>query len=276
MKPKKNDTKKLFIKLGTCSQLYCHLLNREFCNTRQNEERALDPLAGGIYKLGYQCGMLWGSALAIGAESFKRFNSQSTAIGRSIYATQHIMKSFLAKAKSIECYDITECSWTSKASMAKYFFTAKFLKCFNIADEWTSEAVQAAHEGLSLEQNNLPDKCSSCASEAVKRIGATEEEQVMVSGFAGGLGLSGNACGALAASIWMNYLKRIKRGEKISFSDLQAEKSIEIFYNATDYEILCSKITGRQFETVNDHSLFIHSGGCAKLIDVLANDLPSK
>ena len=30
----------------------------------------------------------------------------------------------------------------------------------------------------------------------------------MVAGFAGGLGLSGNGCGALAAAVWMNALTR--------------------------------------------------------------------
>ena len=38
----------------------------------------------------------------------------------------------------------------------------------------------------------------SCASEVAAKMGASDEEMVMVAGFAGGLGLSGNACGALA------------------------------------------------------------------------------
>ena len=33
------------------------------------EEKASMPLAGGIANMGYQCGMLWGAALAAGAEA---------------------------------------------------------------------------------------------------------------------------------------------------------------------------------------------------------------
>jgi len=58
MKAIKNDTKKLFLKKGTCSQTFFHILNREFGHIKETEERATDPLAGGIMQLGYQCGML--------------------------------------------------------------------------------------------------------------------------------------------------------------------------------------------------------------------------
>ena len=64
-------------------------------------------------------------------------------------------------------------------------------------ERWAPEAVQAAYEGLSHDQTELPEHCMSCATEVVKRMGATEKQMVMVAGFAGGLDLSGNACGAL-------------------------------------------------------------------------------
>ena len=34
-------------------------------------------------------------------------------------------------------------------------------------------------------------------------MGGSADEAVMVAGFGGGMGLSGNACGALAAAVWM-------------------------------------------------------------------------
>jgi len=37
----------------------------------------------------------------------------------------------------------------------------------------------------------------------------------------------------------------------------------------TGGEMSCRKITGRSFETVNDHAAFIEKGGCAELIDAL-------
>ena len=67
-----NDARRVFLKKGTCSQTLFFLLDREFANPKENEERAADPLAGGIMQRGHQCGMLWGASLAVGAESFPR------------------------------------------------------------------------------------------------------------------------------------------------------------------------------------------------------------
>jgi Putative redox-active protein (C_GCAxxG_C_C) len=270
MKTKINDVKKLFIKLGTCSRTYCYLLNREFDNHKEPEERATDPLAGGIYKQGYQCGMLWGASLAAGAEAFRRFDDREKAIGVAIKSTQHIMESFKKRTNSIECYEITTCDWSSKLSMAKHFFSGKFVSCFSLAQEWAPEAIQSAREGLSNEHNDLPPVPMSCASEVVKKMGASDEEMVMVAGFAGGLGLCGNACGALSAAIWMKTLNWCRKNKKSAFSSKEAEETIEKFYSETDYEMLCNNISAKCFKSVEDHTEFIKDGGCDKLINSLA------
>jgi len=269
----RNDTKKLFRTKGACSNTLFYILNREFGHTKENEERASDPLAGGIIRKGHQCGMLWGSSLAVGAESFRRNDDRGQAIAIAITATQHIMKSFLKRAKSVNCLDITGCDWNSKLSMVKYFFSGKFLSCFNLADQWAPEAIQSATEGLSHEQTDLPQLPMSCASEVVKKMGATDEEMVMVAGFAGGLGLSGNACGALSAALWMDGLVWCRKHPGKSppyFNNPSAKKMLEAFDDATDSEILCHKISGKCFKSIDDHTEFIKNGGCDKLIGVLA------
>ena len=110
----------------------------------------------------------------------------------------------------------------------------------------------------------------SCASEVAKKMGASDEEMVTVSGFAGGLGLSGNACGALSAAIWMKNLDRCRKNEKTTYRDPDSAQRLETFYAATDYQMLCSKISGKCFKSVDDHTDFIKNGGCNKLINVLA------
>ena len=60
------DTKKVFLKLRTCSRTFFYILNREFGYPRETEEHAANPLAGGIRLKGYQCGMLWGQNLFAG------------------------------------------------------------------------------------------------------------------------------------------------------------------------------------------------------------------
>lgn len=263
-----NDAKKIFKKLGSCSNTFFHILNREYDHPKGVEERAADPFAGGIYQQGYQCGMLWGSSLGVGAEAFRRYENRDKATGVAIKATQQIMESFRKRTKTIECYDITNCDWSSKISMAKYFITGKFLTCFTLAEEWAPEAIDAAEEGL--QKSDIPHQCTSCASEVAKKMGASDEESVMVAGFAGGLGLSGNACGAFSAAIWMKNLDKCKKSEKTSYKDPDTEENLEKFYSATNYEIKCDKIAGKTFTDISDHTEFIKNDGCKKLIDELA------
>ena len=267
----KSDTKKVFRKKGSCSHAFFYLLNREFGYLKETEERAADPLAGGIMQQGYQCGMLWGSTLAVGTESFRNHKDHSKAIASAITATQHLMESFLERAKTVNCRDITNCNFSSKFSLLKYFISGRFLYCFKLADKWVPEAIQSAKEGLSQEQSEFTQQPISCASEVAKKMGASDEEMVMVAGFAGGMGLSGNACGALGAAIWMNTLAWCRKHPgKSGSSNPNSKEILKAFYNATGSEILCPKISGQCFKTIGDHTEFIKNGGCDRLVNLLA------
>lgn len=267
----KRRVKRTFLKKGTCSRTFFHILNREFGFPLDQEEQAADPLAGGIMQLGYQCGMLWGASLAVGAEAYRRSENFDQAVALSIRATQQVMKSFLNRTKTVDCSDITETDFSSKLSMTKYLISGKFYSCFQLAEKWAPEAIEAALEGLTVDKSELPEQSISCATEVARKMGASDEEMIMVAGFAGGIGLSGNGCGALSAAIWMNTLQRIRKENiKISYTDPIAEKIINAFYEETDYKILCSEITGEHFEMSEDHTNFMKNGGCKKLIKILA------
>ena len=272
-KKAKLNAKRVFLTKGTCSHTFFYILNREFGHPKEMEERALDPLAGGILQQGYQCGMLWGASMAVGAESFRRHDDIGTAIAVAIRATQHLMKSFKNRTKCIECEDFTKTDFKNKWSFAKYMITGKFLSCYKLAEKWAPEAIEAATEGLELEPKELNRPTISCASEVVKKMGASDEEMVMVAGFAGGLGLSGSGCGALSASIWMNILELVRKENwKSSLSDPDSEKIIKKFYEATDYVMECHKICGKRFKSLDEHTEFIKNGGCSKLITMLADN----
>ena len=272
------DTKKVFRQCGTCSQTFAYLLNREFGHANETEERAIDPLAGGIMNLGHQCGMLWGSALAIGAEAFRRQEDPEKAIALAIKATQQIIDSFLEETNTVDCRKITGYNLNSFFGLAG-FMIKTMLKgmdnslCFNLAEKWAPEAIQLASKALSEKQINFSQQPVSCASEVAKRMDATNEEMIMVAGFAGGLGLSGNACGALSAAIWMKTLAWCKDNPGKTppyLNNPQAKKLLKVFHEVTNSEMLCSKITGQQFKTIDDHSKYIKNGGCKQLIDVLS------
>ncbi|MCD4814633.1 C-GCAxxG-C-C family protein [bacterium] len=272
-KKTKRDTKKIFLKKGPCSSAFFYILNREFGYPMETEVRAAESLCGGIMQQGYQCGMLWGSALAVGAESFRRHDDRDQAIGIAVTATEHLLESFLKRAKSADCRDITSCNFSKKLifNIIKYFLFGKAVTCIKLADNWAPEAIQSATEGLSCEQIDLPRLPISCASEVAKKMGASDEKVVTVAGFAGGIGLSGNACGALSAAIWMNTLNWCrKQTEKSFYTNPNAKNILKAFYEVTDSEILCHKICGQHFKTIEDHTKFIKNGGCDKLINVLA------
>lgn len=264
------NVKKVFWKLGTCSRTFFYLLNREFDHRRIDEERAADPLAGGIMQQGYQCGMLWGASLAVGAEAYRRCDNRNQAIRVAIKATQTVMQSFVNRTNSVDCLEITGCDFNSNLSMAKYVLSGKFLTCYKLAEKWAPEAIESAIMGLSSNQTDLDQPVLSCAAEVARLMGASDEEMIMVAGFAGGLGLSGNGCGALSAAIWMKSLEWARNHpKKSSFNNPDAKNTFESFKAETDHEFSCQKICGQKFETVADHTAYIESGGCAQLIDAL-------
>ncbi len=264
------DTKKVFWELGTCSRTFCYLLDREFGNEKAAEEQALDPMAGGILRRGHQCGMLWGAAMAAGAEAYRRCDDQDEAIALAVKATQYIMDSFQERTDSANCRDITGTNFFNPFQMLRYMlFRAR--GCFDLAEKWAPEAIAAAREGLAEAPEDIPRPCLNCAVEVAGKMGAGEEEQVMVAGFAGGMGLSGNACGALGAAIWMNSLAWSREHPKKSpYANPKAKNTMKVFQQTTDSEMLCRQITGRDFASSEEHSAFIEQGGCADLIGALA------
>ena len=94
---------------------------------------------------------------------------------------------------------------------------------------------------------------------------------VMAAGFAGGIGLSGGACGALAAAIWITGMKGSRDGTaRIGFKNPEAVTQIARFLKYTGSKLECSEIVGRKFANIDDHAAHLRAGGCAKLIDLLA------
>ncbi len=131
--------------------------------------------------------------------------------------------------------------------------------------------MRAAAEGISGNQEGLSLEPVSCASEVVKRMGAGDMEAVMVAGLAGGLGLGGHGCGALAAAIWLKCLRWCREHPgKSAYGNPEADRVLKVFTDAVGEELRCEKLVGRRFTSIDDHTEFIQKGGCAKIIDALA------
>lgn len=267
----KNDARKVFRKKGTCSRTFYYLLNREFGNMKDNEEAAIDPLAGGILKKGHQCGMLWGAALGVGTESFKRNDNPAEGMILALKSTQNIVESFSNETNTIDCKDITECDFSSNLSFAKYIITGKFLDCFKLAEDWAPKAIETAKSALDKDPESEISNITNCASLLAQKMNASEEQKVMVSGFAGGLGLSGGGCGALATAIWLNSIAWLEDNPgKSCYSNAYAKSTLKYFEEMMGNKIQCKEICGRSFDSIRDHSRYVENDGCAELLEMLA------
>jgi len=253
------------------------VLDREFGHPTDVHERALSRLAGGIANKGHQCGMLWGATMAVGAEASRRCDVPGEAVGLALAATRQVVASFEDRSHTIDCRDVTGRNLDTFRGLVGLMFET-FRKgmdnsrCFVLAEAWTPEVIEAARDGLADDRAH-GHTSRSCASEVVAKMGGTDEETIMAAGFGGGLGLSGHACGALAAAMWMKGLQwcRAHPGKSPGpWTDTGDKHTLAVFAEATAGEFSCRSICGRAFESVDAHTQFVEDGGCGALIDALA------
>jgi hypothetical protein len=244
------------------------------------EERAAAPLAGGIANNGYQCGMLWGSALAAGAHAFRLLGPGPIAETAVVVTSQKLVESFRTcnRHKHTNCMEIIEINLQAKVplrQLLKVFFKGNIVGCFTMVGRSARAAfkdINATIPGTRTEALSPP---VSCAALLAKKLGASDMHTVMVAGLAGGIGLSGGGCGALGTAIWLNELQNLKEGaeEKVSSKVVTARAgdTVKKFLKSADYKFECSEIVGHKFENVADHATFLRDGGCAKIIGSLAS-----
>ena len=263
-----------FFKGRACSDTLFHVLNRAFDKPIKTEERAAMPLAGGLMQHGYQCGMIWGAALAAGAQAYRLFGPGAQAETKAIVASQKLTEVFHGLNNTINCYDITNLNASSTNLQMVHYFLIKggTIGCFRRTAEYAPEAFNAIDSALAKNQSEAPCRPASCAALLAQKIGASDRHAVTAAGLAGGIGLVGGACGALGAAIWIIGMDHIKKGTgKIEFKIPRAIDAIDSFTECTNYEFECAAIVGRKFESTGDHAAYLQAGGCGKLIEVLAS-----
>lgn len=258
------------------------VVDRSFDHPMKLEERAVMPLAGGLLQQGYQCGMLWGAALAAGAQAYRLLGPGPQAETAAVFAAQRLLDSFRPhnRSKDINCLEITELEWKSSMKgntfmpVLKFFLRGGPIGCFRMAARYAPVAFDEINTALSVEPLPAPSGPVSCAALLARKMGASDLHAVMAAGFAGGIGLSGGACGALGAAIWLIVMGEIKEDLQKSFQELyenpKALAAQDRFLKSADYAFECSKIVGRKFENAADHAAYLRAGGCSKIIEALA------
>lgn len=104
------------------------VVDRSFAQPLPLEETAATQLAGGILGSGYQCGMLWGGALAAGAQAYRLYGAGARGGVEALLAAQRLVTAFQARARDINCAEITELEWkkSSGGQVVKFVRVTKF------------------------------------------------------------------------------------------------------------------------------------------------------
>ena len=255
------------------------VVDRSFDHPLKLEECASAPLAGGIMLHGYQCGILWGATLAAGAQAYRLLGPGPQAETGAIVAAQRLVESFRARNKYIDCLEITDMNMQGTIQtrqILKFFIKGGPIGCFSMAARYAPVAFSEIKIALSAgtfssKHIEVPALPVSCAAMLAHKVGVSDMHTVMAAGLAGGIGLSGGACGALGAAIWIIGMNSGKEGVgNIGFNSPRAADAIDGFMKSADYEFECSKIVGRRFENIADHASYVRAGGCSELIDALA------
>lgn len=251
------------------------VVDDSFDHSLKIEERASQPLAGGIMNHGYQCGMTWGAALAAGAQAYQLLGPGPQAEAAAVIAAQRLVEAFRARNHSIDCFDLIGErieNLKSKKQLVKVLLkNGGPMRCFGMAASYAPVVFNEINASLSENHVEMPAHPISCSALLAQKMGASDLHTVMAAGFAGGIGLSGCACGALGAAIWMAGMNSLKEGATtLGFKSPKALDVIEKFLQCSDYEFECSAIVGRRFENVGEHASYLRDGGCSAIIEVLA------
>jgi hypothetical protein len=261
-----------FARHGTCSETLFNVVDRAFGHPLPIEEHASAPLAGGIMAHGHQCGQVWGASLAAGAEAYRQLGAGPKAEVAAVVATRRAVEAFRSLYHSIDCAEITgvDMSSGSAAEVVRYFRN-NGVRCFRMAAQFAPVAFSQIDVALGEDPGTPPEPPVSCSSEIARRLGGSDMHVVMAAGFAGGVGLSGDACGALAAAVWMLDMDVRRRGTgKAGWGNPEISALIGRFADWSESGLLCSRIAGRTFADVSDHAAYLRAGGCAELLDLLA------
>ncbi len=222
---------------------------------------------------GYQCGQLWGAALAAGAQAYRLFGAGPRAEAAAVIASQQIVRTFRDRYKEINCQELTGIDLKTAKQMTlraflKVLIEGRVTRCFGMAAGCAHLSFHEIHAAFSEKPAEAPPGPVSCAAVLAEKMGVSDLHAVMVAGFAGGIGLSGSACGALGAAMWINALRNGMEGLK--YTSDQASATIDQYMENADYEFECAKIVGSTFADASEHAGYLRDGGCARIIEALA------
>ncbi len=269
MKTPTKETRRAVMRIG-CSGALMFTLNNEFGHPVPPEEKAASPLSGGVLQTGNQCGMIWGAVLATGGEAFRINKDAEKAKEAALLSAGEIVESYRRQTACVNCRDFTGTDFSRPLQMVRYLLF-RTRACIRLAGDWAPEAAAVSREQLRLAADRLTGSGLNCASHTAALMGASEEEQVRVAGLAGGIGLSGEGCGALGAAIYLKTLRIFENPDgKSPYSHPDLKKILKAFREQNGTTNTCREICRKNFASPNEHADYILNGGCKELMESLA------
>jgi hypothetical protein len=166
--------------------------------------------------------------------------------------------------------EITDLDMQKGTGALKFILKGGPIGCFRLAAGYAPEVRSGINAVFADDHFEAPSPPVSCAAVLAQKMGASDMHTVMAAGFAGGIGLSGGACGVLGAAIWITSMNQPVEMEGFSYAHTWIGEMVEKFLESSDYEFECSEVVGRRFKNVNDHAAYLHAGGCSQIIEALA------
>jgi hypothetical protein len=252
-------------------------------------EEASDPLCVGLVaEMDGACGVLWGAALAAGVRARERIKDPAAAREATLAAACRVVQAYRHAGHPMNCAEITGMgAW----DFARYMLKGNLGVCSRLLSGLTPgfhDLIDRTIDGHRRQGAAAP--CRNCAVEAFERVSGAigfpvDGTSVVAAGFAGGLGLSGNACGALAAAILALSMKyftgRNRPKHSMIRSDLQGlfvgigwmKPSMEV---ARQFRIrfpgrTCASIAGRAFASSRDLSAHLGAGRCEPVLEAVVS-----
>jgi C_GCAxxG_C_C family probable redox protein len=273
-----------------CSEASMTTQMRGFGFEEPSYEQAIHVFSGGFMHLGHACGLLTGAALAAGFRARSQLEDEESITEATLNATIQITEAFPELTGSINCREITDISFSTFGGKLKYLQQGKGKMCGRLHLKWASQAHDLIEKTLAeFDKHKSTGRCENCAVITMKRLVNSgivkNEDSVLVAGLAGGIGLSGNVCGALAAGVFAvaanSYLS--KKNKK---RDSQLKGAVHEFFGTKNRGLpaqirlafidkfgseLCVEISKKRFENISDHSSFIQNGGCSEVIEQISS-----
>ncbi len=241
---------------------------------------------------GQACGHLWGAALSAGIRASQELDGEAAISAAALEATRRLTAALSEDGWAFTCFENTGCDFTSLGGKIKYMRSDKPKACGRKALVWANRANSVIDDVLAeygeKSEAGPCEKCTvACMSKIVGKTGHGAEEIPIVAGFAGGLGLSGNICGALAVGVFalsVSYYRdrdpdRRDSKMRAAFQELNLVESrlrklpsqLQRDFAERFGSTRCETIAGRKFSDADDHSSYMAAGGCRDVVQYVAD-----